>query len=128
MALLLSSSNLQLGDQTAENTKCEKTFEQEPVPRYTYRYRILKTILMTIARVSLGMNVEIIGSTYEDLRISKDFSYDDISTALVSRGTGMIVTMFFCGFFFDKLSEYADLLMALSGILLALRKKNYLLS
>lgn len=92
------------------------------ISRYSMKYRVLKTILLTFAWISFGLNNEIISSTYEDLRISLSLNYDGISTAMVNRGIGMLIMMFFSGYLYDKFSNYAELLMAVSGFFLVLRK------
>ena len=127
MTSLISSSALQLDIQNFQSkVDLNKEKDQENISQYTYRYRILKTVLLIFAWITFGANNEIIGSTYEDLRISLGLDYKGISTALVIKSVGSFIMLLFSGVLYDKLSNYADLLMAISGFFLLLRKKfNY---
>ena len=126
MSLIVSSTH-QLDIQNFQSKTSRKNKpdleSQCNISRYSMRYRILKTVLLIFAWISFGLNNEIISSTYEDLRISLSLNYDGISTAIVLRGIGLFIMMFFSGYLYDKLSNYSDLLMAISGFFLVLRKK-----
>ena len=89
--------------------------------KYTLTYRIIKTLLLILAWVSFGINAEIIGSTYEDLRILFGLNYESVSFVLVVRNIGFLVTICFSGILYDKFSKYAELIMAISGFFLVFR-------
>jgi hypothetical protein len=83
---------------------------------------------MIAAWVAFGVNNEVIGSTYEDLRLMLNLNYNGISTALVLKGMGTLGATFVSGILFDKLSGYADLLMAISGFFMVMRKHLFILN
>jgi len=107
--------------------------------KYTFVYRIVKTCLLVFAWIVFGINNEIVGSTFEDLRIlirSSEAStsnnetinatmvndYHRISFGLELRGVGYLIMMFAAGVIYDKLAAYADLIMGISSFVFAFRK------
>jgi len=72
------------------------------------------------------MNNEIISTTYEDLRILLNLNYNGIATALVYQSIGQFSTMFFSGYLYDRFSNYAELLMVISGFFVVARKNMFL--
>ena len=90
--------------------------------KYSTTYRILKTLMLFLAWISFGINSEIIGSTLEDLKILLNLNYETVSFGLTIRNIGFLVTICFSGILYDKLSKYAELIMAISGFFLILRK------
>ena len=100
----------------------EKRDPSKKLDKYTLVYRIIKTCLLVFAWVSFGINNEIVGSTFEDLRILLNLNYEFISFGLVLRGFGYLIMILFSGFLYDKLSAYADLIMAISSFVFAMRK------
>ncbi len=117
---MIVSSTLELNNQKFDVGSKNETIIK-PIDKYSLRYRILKTILLITAWISFGMNKEIIGSTLEDLRIYLKLNYNGISFGLVIRNLGTLFMMLFSGYLYDKLTNYADLLMAISGLFLAFR-------
>ena len=91
--------------------------------RYSKKYRIFKTALLIVAWISFGLNNEIIGSTYEDLRVQLSLDYKLMSAAIVLRLSGFLVMTPISGILYDKFPKYADLIMAISSFFLAFR--NY---
>jgi hypothetical protein len=81
-------------------------------------YRLIKTFLLILTWISFGLNFELIGSTMEDLKIYLDVNYSKYSFGLVLRNTGYLTLTFLLGFILDKLTSYADILMALSSLIL----------
>ena len=118
---MIISSTLELNLQKYERHNIINSNE-EVKNKYSSNYRVLKTFLLFIAWVSFGMNNELIGPTFEDLKILLNLTYDGISTGLVIRLMGTLSMMFLSGYIYDNMSYYADLLMALSGFLMVLRK------
>ena len=118
---MIISSTLELNVQKYERHNI-KNSNEEVKTKYSSNYRVFKTFLLFIAWVSFGMNNELIGPTFEDLRILLNLTYDGISTGLVIRWMGTLSMMFLSGYLYDNMSTYADLLMALSGFLMVLRK------
>lgn len=93
--------------------------------KYTFTYRILKTLLLIFAWISFGINNEMIGSTLEDLKILVNLNYESISFGLVLRGFGTLSMMLVSGVLYDKLSAYAELIMAISSFILTFRNYNF---
>ncbi len=128
MTSLISASTVQLDIQSFQSkvdlSKSVHGAEKTPqiYEKYTYRYRYLKTALMIVAWISFGMNNEIIATTYEDLRVLLNLNYNGFATALVFQSVGMLITMFFSGYLYDKFSNYSELLMAISGFFVVARK------
>jgi fucose permease len=102
-------------DQNQANNNLEKN-------KYTFKYRLLKTFLLIGAWISFGINNEIVGSTFEDLKIFLNINYQMASFALVVRAGGYLLMVIFSGLIYDKFSSYSETLMAISSILMALRK------
>ena len=90
--------------------------------RYSLTYRLVKTFLMIATWIAFGLTMEIVGPTFEDLKIRLNLSYKEISFALVLRAVGYIAFAFFSGLFLDKLSKYAEFVMAGATVLRCLRK------
>jgi hypothetical protein len=114
----LNNSNEEEGDVIYKKT----TTPIKQTDKYTYLYRIVKTCLLVLAWVSFGINNEIVGSTLEDLRILLNSNYENISLALELRGLGYLIFVLFSGVFYDKFSDYADLIMAIASFFFAFRK------
>lgn len=89
--------------------------------KYTQTYRIIKTVLLVFAWISLGINIEISSPTFEDLKIYLDTNYEKLSALFSLKNTAYLIIVVFGGFILDKFSNYADLIMALSSAFLALR-------
>lgn len=123
MTSLIASSTVQLDIQAFQSkATLNKDLPAEEISKYTLEYRVVKTCLMIAAWIAFGANNEIIGSTYEDLRIMLNLNYGGISNALVIKGCGTLGTMFVSGMLYDRLAGYAELLMAISGFMLVMRK------
>jgi MFS family permease len=95
-------------DNDGEIIKSDKNLD-----RYTFKYRILKTMLLILAWICFGLNNEIIGPTFEDLRILLDLNYQLISTLLVIRFVGYLIGIFVSGLIFERFKNYSELLMAI---------------
>jgi len=93
--------------------------------KYTQTYRILKTVLLVFAWISLGINVEISSPTFEDLKIYLDTNYEKLSALFSLKNTAYLIIVVFGGFILDKFSNYADLIMAFSSAFLALRNSIF---
>jgi hypothetical protein len=89
--------------------------------KYTKTYRIFKTVLLIVAWISLGINIEISSPTFEDLKIYLDTNYEKLSALFSLKNTAYLIIVVFGGFILDKFSNYADLILALSSAFLALR-------
>lgn len=89
--------------------------------KYTQTYRIIKTVLLVFAWISLGINIEISSPTFEDLKIYLDTNYEKLSGLFSLKNTAYLIIVVFGGFILDKFSNYADLILALSSAFLALR-------
>jgi hypothetical protein len=93
--------------------------------RYTFKYRIIKTSLMILAWIAYGLSIEIIGPTFEDLKVRFGMSYKDLAFGLVLRSFGALIFTFLTGLVLDKLGKYVDLIMAITSVLRCLRKFLY---
>ena len=112
---LLTSSTVQLDIENFQSkVELNKKQSIEVVSKYTTKYRVIKTCLLISAWIAFGLNNELTGSTYEDLRILLELDYNGISTAQVVKSIGMLTTMFFTGVLYDNMKAYTDLLMAIS--------------
>lgn len=112
---LLTSSTVQLDIENFQSkVELNKKQSIEVVSKYTTKYRVIKTCLLISAWIAFGLNNELIGSAYEDLRILLELDYNGISTAQVVKSIGMLTTMFFTGVLYDNMKAYTDLLMAIS--------------
>ncbi|RNA38239.1 sodium-dependent glucose transporter 1A-like [Brachionus plicatilis] len=86
---------------------------------YTLYYRFLKTVLLIFAWISFGLNFEIVGPTFEDLKTYLQVNYSSISFALVLRNIGYLSLTVLFGLVLDKYSKYSENLMAFSSALIA---------
>lgn len=86
---------------------------------YTLYYRFIKTILLILAWISFGLNFEIIGPTFEDLKIYLKVNYSSISFVLVLRNVGYLALTLLFGLLLDKYSRHSEYLMACSSALIA---------
>ena len=77
---------------------------------------------MIYAWVSFGINLELIGVTFEDLRILLNVDYQRMSVALVARSISYMVVTTFIGFVIDRLSRYSEFMMAFAKLLVIIRK------
>lgn len=98
------------------------TIKDLSIEKYTFNYRVLKTVILIMAWISFGLNFEIIGSTLEDLKIYLDVDYKSVSFSLVNRSIGYLLVISFCGIIFDRYSNYSDLIMAICCLFIAIRK------
>ena len=89
---------------------------------YSSKYRIIKTLLMTAAWVSLGINIEISKTSLEDLKILLNINYQSVSFGLVIRSIGYMTNSALAGLIADRFIHYSDLLMAFGKLLIILRK------
>lgn len=108
-----------------DNEFDENEEEVHEIDRYTTKYRLIKTVLLTLAWVSFGLNNELVGPTFEDLKILLSLNYQKISLALVLKNVGYLVMVPISGVILDKFSKYADLIMAVCSILYAIRNKIF---
>ena len=90
--------------------------------KYTFKYRIIKTMLLITAWISFGLQNELVGPTYEDLKILLSINNEQISLALSLKAFAYLIAVPISGFLLDKFSKYAELLMAVSCLLMSLRK------
>lgn len=90
--------------------------------KYTNKYRLIKTLLLILAWICLGINLEMIGPTLEDLKIYLDANYSTISFGLILRNSGYLVLTILFGLILDKVLNYSEALMAISSATLALGK------
>lgn len=107
-----------------ENT-CEINEEkkrQALVSIYTYRYRVIKTILLHLAYMSLGLNNELFGVSIEDLKILLNVNYQSIATVLVVKIIGYMFFVSLVGFVVDRLINYSDFLITIASVLYLIRK------
>ncbi len=92
---------------------------------YTFRYRVLKTILFHLAYLSLGLNSEIFGVTIEDLKILLNVNYQRVSSLFICKIIGYLTSISLIGLIIDPFLKYSDLLIAIANLFLAIRKYHY---
>ena len=88
--------------------------------KYTFLYRILKTILFHFACLSLGLNSEIFGITSEDLKILLNVNYQRVSTLYISKIIGYLLFLPIFGLTIDPFLKYSDYFVAASNFGIAL--------
>lgn len=88
--------------------------------KYSFNYKIVKTGLLILTWISFGLNFEMIGSTMEDLKIFLDVNYSTYSFGLVLRNSGYLAFTLMLGFCLDRLTNYSDILMAVSSLLIGI--------
>ena len=86
--------------------------------KYSYLFRILKTLLMIYTWISFGIICEIFGPAFEDLRIYLNADYNQLSLLISLKSFSYLFVITFCGILFDKLSIYSDTIMGVSTLLL----------
>ena len=93
---------------------------QEVRTLYSFKYRIVKTIVLILAWIILGLNQEIIGSTMEDLKIYLNVDYYTINLITGIRQIGSLIATCVSGALLDKFSNYAESILAISCLFAAL--------
>lgn len=115
-------------DDFENETTLNKHNNRRKDDKYTINYRIVKTIVLILAWVSLGVNLEMIGPTLEDLKIFLNIDYSTISIALILRNVSYLGVTVVFGLFLQKFTNYYELIMAFSSATMALGKKKRNLS
>lgn len=110
-----------LGASASKLATCSPVAYENSQREMSMRFRVLKTLLLVATWVSFGMNFEVIGSTLEDLKLYLDVDYHSVSFSLTLRNIGYLVMVSFSGYLFDRFPRYADLVMCLSSLLIAIR-------
>ena len=90
--------------------------------KYSFRYRVLKTVLFHFSCLSLGVTSEIFGTTNEDLRILLNVNYKKVSTLIIARIIGYMTSLFVTGIIIDPFLKYSDLLIAIALFGISFRK------
>lgn len=96
--------------------------DQNTFKMYKMRYRIIKTLLMVCAWISLGVNQELARITLEDLRILLSTNYQGVSFTILMRFVGAMIIISFMGLIMDKFTKYSEILMAIGKALMIIRK------
>jgi MFS family permease len=91
--------------------------------KYSFKYRMIKTSLLILAWVSFGLQNELVGPAYEDLKTLLNINNEQISFTLTLKAFASLITVPIGGILLDKFSKYADLFMAICCLFMALRKK-----
>ena len=126
---ITSNENAELTDETENSTapldnSLSTAKRRNKIDKYSTRYRIFKTLLLILAWISYGLNYEIISPTLEDLKVYLDVNYSSLSFGLVLRNIGYLGLTLFFGLILDKVSSYAELLMGISSVIIAICKIN----
>ena len=100
--------------------KNEVTFSA--TEKYSFKYRMIKTSLLILAWISFGLQNELIGPTYEDLKILLSINNEQISFALTLKAFASLITVPIGGILLDKFTKYADFFMAVCCLFMSLRK------
>ena len=111
-------------DDEFQNETPHKYINRRKDEKYTMKYRIVKTLVLILAWVSLGVNLEMIGPTLEDLKIFLNIDYSTISLALILRNFSYLGVTVIFGLFLQKCTKYYELIMAFSSATMALGKKK----
>ncbi len=99
--------------------KSEVTFSA--TEKYSFKYRMIKTSLLILAWISFGLQNELVGPTYEDLKILLGINNEQISFALTLKAFASLITVPIGGILLDKFSGYADFFMAVCCLFMSLR-------
>lgn len=100
----------------------ERNENRNSIEKYTLRYRVIKTILFHFSCLSLGLTMELYGVTIEDLKILLNVNYQQVSTLLIGRIVGYLVSLSLIGIIIDSYLKYSDILIAIANIGLSIRK------
>lgn len=107
----------------SKNEEERQQSELVEIEKYSNRYRLVKTLLLIFTFISFGLNFEMIGPTFEDLRVLYDLDYSRISFVLVLRNIGYFILTFVFGLVLHKLgNHHHDLLIAAASAITALCK------
>jgi hypothetical protein len=98
--------------------------EKKNFAKYSFRYRILKTILFHFSCLSLGVTSEIFGTTNEDLKILLNVNYQKVSTLVIARIVGYMTSLLITGVIIDPFLKYSDLLISIALFGMSFRKLN----
>ena len=104
----------------SEGGRVSGSFLKRREDKYTTNYRLVKTALLILAWISLGTNLELIGPTFEDLKIFIDVDYSALSFGLILRNVSYLSLTVLFGLVLDKFSAYSELIMAVSSAIMAL--------
>ena len=96
------------------------TAKQNSNEKYSFNYRVIKTLLLILTWITFGLNFELIGSTMEDLKLYLDVNYSTYSFGLVLRNVGYLTVTLMLGFLLDRFTAYSDVLMAFSSIVIGI--------
>ena len=94
--------------------------------KYTSEYRFIKSILLVLTWISFGFNYELIGITFEDLKVYLNVNYASISIGPVLRNIGYLTLTLFLGLILERIERYSDVLMAFASGIIALSKYFYI--
>ncbi|CAF0745904.1 unnamed protein product [Brachionus calyciflorus] len=86
---------------------------------FSFKYRIIKTLVLILAWISYGINQEIIGSTMEHLKIYLNVDYPTVNLIIGIRRIGALIGTCISGAIVDKFSNYAELILAISCLFAA---------
>ncbi|CAC5400974.1 NAGLT1 [Mytilus coruscus] len=79
---------------------------------YTTSEKIIKTVVLVLTWVMIGLFTEITGPTQKDLIIKTDSDYELVSRAISGRSVGYFIGAVIGGPLVDKLGKYCDLMIA----------------
>jgi hypothetical protein len=85
---------------------------------YAKNYQILKTVLMILAWLILGINIEIINNSIGELKILLNVKYENIA---FFKSIGYITMSLVIGFILEKIINYSESLMAAASFLIVIR-------
>lgn len=90
--------------------------------KYSMNYRVVKTALLVSAWIAFGLNFEMIGPTFEDLRNHLGVNYSQISLGLALRNFGYLGLSLLFGLVFDRIAHLSELMMAVASIIMGISK------
>ena len=118
---MVSANDVEVDSEGGRNgSRVAGSFLKRREDKYTTNYRFVKTALLILAWISLGTNLELIGPTFEDLKIFIDVDYSALSFGLILRNVAYLSLTILFGLVLDKFSAYSELIMAVSSAIMAL--------
>ncbi|ELU02944.1 hypothetical protein CAPTEDRAFT_222889 [Capitella teleta] len=80
-------------------------------------FKIIKTVFMVLAPTVMGIYLELIGPTMQELMNRVDANYEEISQALVARSVGYLLGSLISGFLADRFKGHLELLLSIAMLL-----------
>ena len=85
------------------------------------KYRIVKTILLSLIWVSMGFNIEIFSPALEDLKILFNMNYETYAIILIMRTIGNIIATLITGLTLNRFLEHSTMVIIVAKLIFIIR-------